>query len=141
LLISVLYHDDEQDIAKPYQLDKLISSGKIKKFLRSSGWITVGVDPIRGMGGSYKGPERRKSYEISNMEDENKTKKQLINEVIELHQRIAKLEKSEIELKRMVKDLRCIEWLLKKKSAMIVLKQSKFSASHTVTFRNLIRRG
>ena len=118
MLISVIYHDDEHDIAKPYQLDRLISSGKIKKFLRSSGWITVGVDPIRGIGGSYKGPERRKSYEISNMEDENKTKKQLINEVIELHQRIAKLENSEIELKRTVKDLRCIEWLLKKKPAI-----------------------
>ena len=32
------------------------------KFFRSSGWVTIGVDPVRGNGGGYyKGPERRKN--------------------------------------------------------------------------------
>ena len=51
------------------------------------------------------------------MKDENKTKEQLMHELLELRQHVAKLEKSEIELKRTVKELQCIEWLLKKKPA------------------------
>lgn len=62
--IKVVYSDDTQGVLKPFQLDKLISMGKIKKFYRSGGWITIGVDPIRGTGGSYNGPERRKSSTI-----------------------------------------------------------------------------
>jgi hypothetical protein len=62
--IKVVYSDDTQGVLKPFQLGKLISMGKIKKFYRSGGWVTIGVDPIRGTGGSYNGPERRKSSTI-----------------------------------------------------------------------------
>ncbi len=60
MLIRIMYKDDKYDMVKPFSLDKLIMSGKIKKFLRSEGWVTVGVDPIRGhSGGSHEGQERR----------------------------------------------------------------------------------
>lgn len=62
--IRVIYHDGRRRDVEPFQLDKLISLGKIKKFLRSEGWVTVGVDPLRGKGGSYNGPERRKPSTI-----------------------------------------------------------------------------
>ncbi len=41
-------------------LDKLIVSGKIKSFYRSNRWAVIGRDPIRGDGGRYEGPERRR---------------------------------------------------------------------------------
>jgi hypothetical protein len=62
--IKVVYSDDRQGVLKSYQLDKLISMGKIKKFCRSEGWVTIGVDPIRRTGGSYNGPERRESSTV-----------------------------------------------------------------------------
>jgi hypothetical protein len=42
-----------------YHLDRLISDSKIIGFERSNKWITLGVDPVRGRGGVYTGPERR----------------------------------------------------------------------------------
>jgi hypothetical protein len=64
MLIEVMYQNNEYGMVKPFLLDKLIASGKIIKFLRSDGWVTIGVDRIRGArnGGCYKGPERRKDY-------------------------------------------------------------------------------
>jgi perosamine synthetase len=54
--IKVVYENEVESSL----LDELIASNKIRKFLRSDGWATVGIDPIRGHGGSYKGSERRK---------------------------------------------------------------------------------
>jgi len=45
--IKVMYQTNEIDVVESSQLDTLISSNKIKKFLRFDGWITVGIDPIR----------------------------------------------------------------------------------------------
>jgi hypothetical protein len=59
MLIKVIYQNDKHDMIKPIMLDTLLFANKIKKFLRSEGWITVGVDKIRGRGGSYEGPDRR----------------------------------------------------------------------------------
>ncbi len=59
MTIKVVYHNDETDEVEPARLDELIASHKIKKFLRTKGWATVGVDPVRGARGSYSGPERR----------------------------------------------------------------------------------
>src|SRR3990170_7946549 len=87
MLIKVMYQNNEYGTVNPFLLDKLIASGKIKKFLRSSGWVTIGVDPIRGTDGHYKGPERR----IELLKDEDKTKEQLIHEMKELRQQIAEL--------------------------------------------------
>lgn len=59
MLIRVIYQNDRHDLVKPVLLDKLIASNKIKKFLRSEGWTTVGTDRIRGKGGYYEGHDRR----------------------------------------------------------------------------------
>jgi hypothetical protein len=47
MLIKVMYEDGKIGKIESSQLDDLIHSRKIKKFQRSSGWVTIGVDPIR----------------------------------------------------------------------------------------------
>ena len=47
VLIRVMYKDGKLGEIENYLLDDLICSNKIKKFQRSSGWVTIGVDPIR----------------------------------------------------------------------------------------------
>src|SRR5208337_566228 len=60
--VKVIYENE----IEPSLLDELIALNKVRKFLRSDGWATVGIDPIRGYGGSYKGSERRKiGYETA----------------------------------------------------------------------------
>ena len=61
MLIKVMYKNNEYAMVKPFLLDKLISSDKIIKFLRSEGWVTIGIDDIRVSDYRYKGPERRKN--------------------------------------------------------------------------------
>lgn len=62
MLIRVIYKDDKYDYVQDSRLEELIGSGKIKQFCRSDGWVTVGEDPVRGMGGIvYSGPERRRA--------------------------------------------------------------------------------
>lgn len=60
MLIKVIYQNEKFDMVKPSILDELLATGKLKNFFRSGGWVTIGIDPVRGRGGSYKGPERRK---------------------------------------------------------------------------------
>ena len=45
----------------PKGLDLLLRNGRIKRFLRDSGWAVVGIDPIRSSAraAGYGGPERR----------------------------------------------------------------------------------
>ncbi len=64
MLIRVQYNNNKHDFIKPSYLDRLITSGSIKSFLRSEGWVLIGADPLRGMGGTYEGPERRKSENV-----------------------------------------------------------------------------
>jgi PAS domain S-box-containing protein len=99
MLIDVVYNDNKHDMVDPFLLDELITSGKIKKFLRSEGWAIIGSDPIRGTGGLYKGPERRNYSLLKLLSVEEKTKEQLNNELIALHKRVTELEASEIKLK------------------------------------------
>jgi hypothetical protein len=47
LLIHVIRKDNHFDYVKDFMLDLLIASKTIVKFKRSSGWVTIGVDPIR----------------------------------------------------------------------------------------------
>jgi hypothetical protein len=62
MLIKVMYQNNEIGMVEASQLDTLISSNKIKKFLRSEGWVTVGNDPIRKESRVYyKGSERRQA--------------------------------------------------------------------------------
>lgn len=63
MLINVKYIDRKYDLVKPWFLDELILAGEILAFRRSSGWVNIWKDKIRGMGGLYKGPERRKLYD------------------------------------------------------------------------------
>jgi len=50
MVIRVMYHNMKYDMVTASSLDELIASGKIKKFLRSDGWATIGISPIRGTG-------------------------------------------------------------------------------------------
>ena len=62
MFIKVMYQNNEIEMVEAFLLDKLISSNKIKKFLRSEGWVTVGIDPIRKESRvNYKGSERRQA--------------------------------------------------------------------------------
>jgi hypothetical protein len=47
MLIQVIFPDNHLDFIKPGMLDSLIESRKITKFKRSTGWVTIGVDPVR----------------------------------------------------------------------------------------------
>lgn len=47
MLIQVNYTNKRFDYVKDIILDKLLEAGEITQFRRSSGWVTVGVDPIR----------------------------------------------------------------------------------------------
>jgi hypothetical protein len=59
MLIKVMYQNNEYGVVKPFLLDDLIDSGKIRKFLRSEGWVTLGMDRVRVSDYGYTGPERR----------------------------------------------------------------------------------
>ena len=47
MLIQIEYNDNKFDFVKNSQLDRLLEMHRIHRFKRSSGWVTVGVDPIR----------------------------------------------------------------------------------------------
>ena len=59
--VNVRYTKENYGITPRRLLDELIAANKIIQFYRESEkkWVTVGTDPIRGMGGVYAGPERR----------------------------------------------------------------------------------
>ena len=47
MLIQIINSDNRFDYVKDDILDHLIKSNAIKRFKRASGWVTVGVDPVR----------------------------------------------------------------------------------------------
>ena len=47
MLIPILRNDNRYDFVKGFILNNLIESKGIVKFKRSTGWVTIGVDPIR----------------------------------------------------------------------------------------------
>ncbi|TGU70474.1 hypothetical protein E4633_11445 [Geomonas terrae] len=61
MLVQVHWTNKRYDYVKDYMLDSLIEAGVVARFLRSSGWVTIGIDPIRRSKHqkSYGGPERR----------------------------------------------------------------------------------
>jgi hypothetical protein len=59
MLIPVIFSDSSPGQTKPEVLDELIHNRKIISFRRSDRWVRVGIDPVRGEGGRYEGPERR----------------------------------------------------------------------------------
>jgi hypothetical protein len=61
MLIRVRYRDLSFDFLKPTKLDQFLSAGEISMFRRKSGWVFVGVDPVRNDEHitPYCGEERR----------------------------------------------------------------------------------
>ena len=66
--IDVVLADGTSSQISPKALDVLLETNRVLKFRRASGWVTVGVDPVRSRRsslsfdlGSYSGPERRRS--------------------------------------------------------------------------------
>lgn len=59
--IEVVFSDNTTGFVSENKLDELIASGRIKSFLRSDGWVRIGVDPIREK--RYHGTNRRKGRE------------------------------------------------------------------------------
>lgn len=60
MMIRIIYTDGRFDYIRNSFLDQLLSLKKIEKFYRhSEGWITLCIDPIRGVGGNYDGFDRR----------------------------------------------------------------------------------
>ncbi|MGE5237600.1 MAG: GSU3473 family protein [Chloroflexota bacterium] len=62
MYIRVVYRDRGYDYVSALMLDRLLDAGVIKAFFRplSKHWVYVGHDKVRGAGGVYSGPERRK---------------------------------------------------------------------------------
>ena len=60
MLIRVRYKDGRIDLVPSKKLEELILMSEIEEFERTTGWVTLGEDPIRStLRGSYRGPERR----------------------------------------------------------------------------------
>lgn len=60
--INVVYKNGVKDRISPALLGTLIHTRQVEKFERSSGWVKVGVDPVRQTGeGAFTGDERRGS--------------------------------------------------------------------------------
>ena len=65
--IDVVTSDGHYRHLTPLALDIMLEKNQIKQFKRSSGWVTVGVDPIRVRDrregdGSFDGPDRRSYF-------------------------------------------------------------------------------
>lgn len=61
MLVQVHWTNNHYDYVEDFMLDSFIEMGVVSRFLRSSGWVTVGVDTIRGDSPdeNYSGEERR----------------------------------------------------------------------------------
>ena len=61
MLVQVNWTNNTYDYVKDFMLDSLIEAGVVARFLRSSGWVTIGVDPVRtsSQNREYSGSERR----------------------------------------------------------------------------------
>ena len=60
--INVIYKNGVKGSISPALLNTLIRAEQVIQFERSSGWVTIGKDTIRGTGGSFSGGERRANY-------------------------------------------------------------------------------
>lgn len=58
--IKVVYRNGTREKVSPSLLSSLIEANEIAQFQRSDGWVTIGIDRVRGMGGPpYLGDNRR----------------------------------------------------------------------------------
>ena len=47
MLVQIHWTNKSYDYVKDFMLESLIEAGVITRFLRSSGWVTIGIDPVR----------------------------------------------------------------------------------------------
>jgi len=58
--IRVIYRNGNSEKIDPLRLTTLLEAREVAGFQRADGWVTVGIDRLRGMGGPpYLGDERR----------------------------------------------------------------------------------
>lgn len=60
--MKVVFQDNRENIIDSRLLNEMMTVKMIKMFMRSGGWAVVGIDPVRGSGGDYTGPDRRGLY-------------------------------------------------------------------------------
>ena len=65
-LIEAVLSDGSHHTLTPHVLDVMLDNGRVMKFKRATGWVTVGIDPIRvnrikDVVHSYYGHERRRT--------------------------------------------------------------------------------
>ena len=60
MLIEVIRKGYKEGAVEDYLLGSLIEANKIIAFRRTSGWVTVGRDPVRSRNILHIGPERRR---------------------------------------------------------------------------------
>lgn len=68
MIIRIQRVDGLYDMVKPQMLDRMLREGSVKRFMRSVGWVTVGIDAIRESARStyrYVGLERRNTQSNS----------------------------------------------------------------------------
>lgn len=63
--MQVMYQDNKIGQIDSALLNSMLDARKIKMFMRSDGWVMVGVAHMRGDGGPYEGVERRGMYGLS----------------------------------------------------------------------------
>ena len=59
VLIPVVLKDGTYQNVFADALNRLLAARKVMAFKRRSGWVMVDTDPVRGIGGRYRGPDRR----------------------------------------------------------------------------------
>lgn len=60
MMVPVMLKDGSEEIVSPQVLDRMLESDEVMFFRRTEGWVVVGRDPVRGLGGIlYRGRERR----------------------------------------------------------------------------------
>lgn len=72
MLIEVQLTDGERMTVLQEGLDRLLEHNLVKRFKRRSGWVTVGIDPIRSKAIyrlSYEGFDRRRQNHTNRMLD------------------------------------------------------------------------
>lgn len=67
MYLRIQYHNEKYDYVPDFKLDSYLHSNLVKRFFRPSErrWVLLGADPVRGFGGSYMGPDRRRSAIVS----------------------------------------------------------------------------
>jgi hypothetical protein len=71
MLVQVNWTNKTYDYVHDFMLQDLIEAGGVARFLRGSGWVTVGADPIRSGSPAcdFIGVERRGTIESQHCEE------------------------------------------------------------------------